>query len=83
MKPYRVGNTKNPGFDEAPRPYIIVEEEATGTANVTNAELGYLGYACGGGCSGLSHYGGQGSIIKGNHIHHNRFRMMMELVISF
>ena len=61
------------GIDEVPRPYIIVEEEAKGTANVTNSELGYLGYACGGGCSGLSYYGGQGSIIKGNHIHHNRF----------
>ncbi|HZE77227.1 MAG TPA: NosD domain-containing protein [Nitrososphaeraceae archaeon] len=61
------------GIDEVPRPYIIVQEEATGTANVTNSELGYLGYACGGGCSGLSYYGGQGSIIKGNHIHHNRF----------
>ena len=61
------------GIDEVPRPYIIVEQEAKGTANVTNSELGYLGYACGGGCSGLSYYGGKGSIIKGNHIHHNRF----------
>jgi hypothetical protein len=33
-----------------------------------------LGYECGGGCSGLSYYGSNGtSIIKNNEIHHNRF----------
>ena len=61
------------GIDAVPRPYILVEEEATGTTDVTNSELAYLGYTCGGGCSGLTYYGGQGSIVKGNEIHHNRF----------
>jgi parallel beta-helix repeat protein len=61
------------GIDATPRPYILVEEEATGTTDVTNSELAYLGYSCGGGCSGLTYYGGAGSIIKGNEIHHNRF----------
>jgi mannuronan 5-epimerase len=61
------------GIDAVPRPYILVEEEATGTTDITNSELAYLGYTCGGGCSGLTYYGGQGSIVKGNEIHHNRF----------
>jgi poly(beta-D-mannuronate) C5 epimerase len=62
------------GIDAVPRPYIIVEEEATGTTNITNSELAYLGYECGGGCSGISYYGNTGvSVIKNNEIHHNRF----------
>ena len=62
------------GIDAVPRPYIRVEEEATGTTNITNSEIAYLGYECGGGCSGLSYYGSNGtSIIKNNEIHHNRF----------
>lgn len=62
------------GIDAIPRPYILIEEEATtGTTDITNSELAYLGYTCGGGCSGLTYYGGEGSIVKGNEIHHNRF----------
>jgi mannuronan 5-epimerase len=61
------------GIDAIPRPYILVEEEATGTTDITNSEIAYLGYTCGGGCSGLTYYGGEGSIVKGNEIHHNRF----------
>jgi parallel beta-helix repeat protein len=62
------------GIDAIPRPYIRVEEEATGTTNITNSEIAYLGYECGGGCSGLSYYGSKGtSVIKNNEIHHNRF----------
>lgn len=84
------------GIDAIPRPYIRVEDDATGTTNITNSEIAYLGYECGGGCSGISYYGVNGddidngddgdivasgtgtpqqgtSIIKGNHIHHNRF----------
>lgn len=84
------------GIDATPRPYIRVEDDATGTTNITNSEIAYLGYECGGGCSGISYYGNSGdennnnddgdivasrprslqqgtSILKGNHIHHNRF----------
>ncbi|HEY9385679.1 MAG TPA: right-handed parallel beta-helix repeat-containing protein, partial [Nitrososphaeraceae archaeon] len=55
-----------------PRPYIIVEEEATGTADITNSEIAYLGYEAGYGAgrTGLRYLGGDGSIIKGNNIHH-------------
>ena len=92
------------GIDAIPRPYIRVEDDATGTTNITNSEIAYLGYECGGGCSGISYYGDNGavddgdddnesrddedvdiiadgtgasqqgtSILKNNHIHHNRF----------
>lgn len=57
-------------YDTAePRPFIRVSTEATGTTNITNSEIAYLGYSCSR-CSGLSYYGGYGSIIKGNDIHH-------------
>lgn len=52
-----------------PRPFIRVSEKATGTTNITNSELSYLGYSCSR-CSGISFYGGIGSILKGNDIHH-------------
>ena len=62
------------GIDAISRPYIKIEEETTGTANITNSEIAYLGYECGGGCSGISYYGSNGtSIVKNNEIHHNRF----------
>lgn len=77
------------GIDAIPRPYIRVEDDATGTTNITNSEIAYLGYECGGGCSGISYYGdddidndsgadvnivpNRTSILKNNHIHHNRF----------
>lgn len=53
------------GIDAVPRPFIKVEDETTGTTNITNSEISYLGYECGGGCSGISYYGSNGtSIIK-------------------
>jgi mannuronan 5-epimerase len=52
-----------------PRAFIRVSKDATGTTNITNSELAYLGYSCSK-CSGLSYYGGEDSIIKGNDIHH-------------
>ena len=52
-----------------PRPFIRVSNQATGTTNITNSELGYLGYSCSK-CSGLSYYGGIGSVVRGNDIHH-------------
>jgi mannuronan 5-epimerase len=53
------------------RPIIKVEGDATGTTDITNSEIAYLGYEGGTapGASGLSYYGGDNSIIKNNKIH--------------
>jgi mannuronan 5-epimerase len=62
-----------------PRPFILVEDEATGTTDITNSEIAYLGYAAQlkednyARRSGLAYNGGDGSLIRGNHIHHNMF----------
>jgi len=51
----------------APRPSIVVENNATGTTDITNSEIAYLGYELGKhkGGSGLSYYyGGDGSVIR-------------------
>jgi mannuronan 5-epimerase len=69
------------GIDAVPRPYIMIDKGATGTTNITNSEIAYLGYECGGGCSGISYYGKTNvdtnydhlNIIKNNEIHNNRF----------
>src|ERR671914_116164 len=53
-----------------PRPYIMVEREATGTTDITNSELAYLGYEGDYKTPGLRYNGGHGSLLKGNHIHH-------------
>jgi len=56
----------------APRPYISVESDATGTTDITNSEIAYLGYEGGVGAGpddGLTYFGGDGSIIKNNNIH--------------
>lgn len=63
---------KEYGYDAKPRPYIHVEEGAIGSTKITNSEIAYLGYACGGGCSGLTISGGNDNILKGNDINHNR-----------
>ena len=54
-----------------PRPYIVVGSEATGTTNITNSEIAYLGYESGygGGRTGLRFEAGDGSLIRGNNIH--------------
>ncbi len=52
-----------------PRPYIKIEEEATGPTEITNSELAYLGYSCSG-CGGVTFNGGENSILKNNDIHH-------------
>jgi poly(beta-D-mannuronate) C5 epimerase len=69
---YRDGKDVTVG---APRPYIIVEEEATGTTDITNSEIAYLGYEAGYGAgrTGLRYLGGDGSIIRGNNIHNLYF----------
>ncbi len=69
----RTGDITHPG---APRPSIVVENNATGTTDITNSEIAYLGYEQGQhkGGSGLSYYyGGDGSIIRNNDIHHLYF----------
>jgi len=56
-----------------PRPFIKIEHDATGTTNITNSEIAYLGYESGStsniGSGGLNYYGGNGSTISGNRIH--------------
>jgi mannuronan 5-epimerase len=58
-----------------PRPFISIEENTTGTTNITNSEIAYLGYEGGYGIksSGLHYTGGDGSIIRNNDIHHLYF----------
>ena len=69
-----VGNKYEVSAGE-PRPYITVGSSATGTTNITNSEIAYLGYesGIGGGSSGLRYAGGDGSIIMNNNIHHLYF----------
>jgi parallel beta-helix repeat protein len=62
-------HTKSDYDTAEPRAFIRVSKDATGTTNITNSELGYLGYSCSR-CAGLSYYGGEGSVIQGNDIHH-------------
>jgi mannuronan 5-epimerase len=60
----------------SPRPFFSVEGEATGTTDITNSEIAYLGYeggVGGGPIVGLTYFGGDGSIIKNNNIHHLYF----------
>jgi mannuronan 5-epimerase len=54
-----------------PRPYITIEAGATGTLDITNSEIAYLGYEAGYGAgrTGLRYEGGDGSIIRENNIH--------------
>jgi len=62
-------HTKSDYDTAEPRAFIRVSKDATGTTNITNSEIAYLGYSCSR-CAGLSYYGGEGSIIKNNNIHH-------------
>src|SRR6187200_1322581 len=60
----------------APRPYFRMERHGTGTLNITNSEIAYLGYegGWGTGTSGLHyHLSGDGSVIRNNNIHHLYF----------
>jgi poly(beta-D-mannuronate) C5 epimerase len=58
-----------------PRPYIVIAEDATGTTDITNSEIAYLGYESGygGGRTGLRYEGGDNSTIAGNNIHNLYF----------
>ena len=51
-----------------PRPFIRIDSGATGTTDITNSEIAYLGYN-GDRRSGLNYYAGNGSLISGNSIH--------------
>ena len=57
----------------APRGFIKIEHDATGTTDITNSEIAYLGYESGStsdiGSGGLNYYGADGSVIRGNNIH--------------
>src|SRR5215469_7415991 len=57
----------------APRGFIKIEHDATGTTDITNSEIAYLGYESGStsdiGSGGLNYYGANGSIIRDNNIH--------------
>jgi poly(beta-D-mannuronate) C5 epimerase len=67
------GKITHPG---TPRPYIRIESGSTGTTNITNSEIAYLGYegGWGSGTSGIHyHHGGDGSIIRNNNIHNLYF----------
>lgn len=55
-----------------PRPHISVESDATGTTDITNSEIAYLGYEGGVGAgpdNGITYFGGEESIIRNNDIH--------------
>jgi len=77
---YAITNGSRTGSDVfifgAPRPSIEVENNATGTTDITNSEIAYLGYEQGKhrGGTGLSYYyGGDGSILRNDNIHHVYF----------
>jgi mannuronan 5-epimerase len=55
----------------SPRPFIKIEKDATGTTDITNSEIAYLGYEGGIGASvtGLTYLGGHGSILRHNNLH--------------
>ncbi|NAL77636.1 right-handed parallel beta-helix repeat-containing protein [Nitrososphaera sp. AFS] len=55
----------------APRPSIVIENDATGHTDIMNSEIAYLGFEGGKhlGDSGLAYSGGDGSILKNDNIH--------------
>jgi parallel beta-helix repeat protein len=57
---------------EIPRPFIRIEDNGTGTTNITNSEIAYLGYNEEK-SKGINYYSGNGSVIRGNKIHHLYF----------
>ena len=63
------GTVTNPGIA---RPFIKIEHGATGTSDISNSEIAYLGSE-GDKSDGLYYAGGDGSVIRNNNIHHNWF----------
>lgn len=65
------GTYGSTGIDgKTPSAYIVSKSGATGKMNILNSEIGYLGCDLTGE-HGLDYYGGDGSLIKNNKIHHN------------
>lgn len=62
-------HTKSDYDTAQPRAFIRVSKDATGTTDISNSEIAYLGYSCSR-CAGLSYYGGEGSQIINSEIHH-------------
>jgi mannuronan 5-epimerase len=59
--------------NKVPRPYIFINS-STGTNEISNSELAYLGYDCNDYmCHGLTFRRTTGIIVNGNNIHHNNF----------
>src|SRR6266487_6238967 len=56
---------------------LQLKKDATGTTDIINSEIAYLGYEKGSfsgtGTAGLNYYGGDGSTLLGNNIHHLYF----------
>jgi parallel beta-helix repeat protein len=59
----------------APRGYIRIEYRSTGTTNITNSYIGYIGYEAGWGkmTPGLQYNAGHGSVIRNNEFDHLYF----------
>jgi parallel beta-helix repeat protein len=53
----------------------MIEPKATGTTNITNSYIGYLGYEAGWGkkAEGIHYNGGDGSVVRNNNIDHVYF----------
>ena len=60
--------------ETVPRPFIKVEAKATGHTNIVDSEIAYMGYEQGHSLSnsGISYYGGNGSLVRSNNIHDMR-----------
>jgi mannuronan 5-epimerase len=59
-------HTKSDYDTAEPRAFIRISKDATGTSNITNSEIAYLGYSC----SRTILLWGEGSVLKNNDIHH-------------
>jgi mannuronan 5-epimerase len=62
-------NYASAGSGSTPRAYIVSSSGGTGKTNILNSEIAYLGYSTSG-SHGLDYYGGGGSLIQNNNIHH-------------
>jgi len=62
-------NTYSNTNGTSPRPYLTQDNEAKGKMNITNSEIGYMGYGHYD-RQGITYLGGNGSIFSNNNIHH-------------